>query len=106
MLGGRGEHFISNKFFLNCDSNIKKKCYILFKNKKKIQFFSQRIVFKILCRNNEHDNNTNENPGLNATAIKFKYLAKKMKNNKYLLKDECATGLLNKIYGASPKYVP
>ena len=72
----------------------------------KFQFLSQSIVFKILCKNDERNNNTNENPGLNATALKLKYLAKKTKNNKYLLKDECADGLLDKIYGASPKYVP
>ena len=61
--------------------------------------FSQSLIYNILSNNDENDG------GQNATAIKLDYLAKKTKNNKYLVKNECPSGLLDKIYGASPKYV-
>lgn len=63
--------------------------------------FSQSLIFKILSKNDENDGGHAQN----ATAIKLNYLAKKTKNNKYLVKNECPSGLLDKVYGASPKYV-
>ena len=68
---------------------------------KKYKFFFQSLIFKILSNNDENDGDHNQN----ATAIKLNYLAKKTKNNKYLVKNECSSGLLDKVYGASPKYV-
>ena len=78
-----------------------KKIYIYFLQTLKF-FFFQSLIFRILSNNDENDDGHNQN----ATAAKLSYLAKKTKNNKYLVKNECSTGLLDKVYGASPKYVP
>ena len=78
-----------------------KSLYLIFFLRIKMEYcFSQSLIYNILSNNDENDE------ARNATAIKLDYLAKKTKNNKFLVKNECPSGLLDKIYGASPKYVP
>ena len=79
----------------------KNHCILFFFLRIKMEYcFSQSLIYNILSNNDENDGSRN------ATAIKLDYLAKKTKNNKFLVKNECPSGLLDKIYGASPKYVP